>query len=341
VTDRPSAPPTAPAVATPAGMVRVGFRAMGTDVDVLVPVGCETSAVIVRDVFAAWERRCSRFDPESELSRLNAAAGAPVVVTPALFDAIATALSAADATDGMFDPTVLHRLEDLGYDRTFAEVAPVGPAGERPTGSWTGSWREVRLDRASRTVELPRGVGLDLGGIAKGMAVDAALEKLVEMDVVPAAVDAGGDLAVVGTPPGLTDWLIAIETRDGGQVVALPHGALTTSSTARRRWTRGGREMNHLVDPRTGEPAATGITSVTVSAHRCAQAEVAAKTALLLGLDEGSAFLRRAGLSALVVDDAGTRHRVGRWLEPGVADPPPVTGRIDLVGGTTGGHPAP
>ena len=320
-------------------MARVSFRAMGTDVDVLVPAGMEPSASIARDMFAAWERRCSRFDPDSELSRLIAAPGSPVVVTSALFDAIATAMSAAEATDGIFDPTVLHRVEELGYDRTFAQVAPSGPADEAVTRPWTGAWREVRLDRASRTVELPRGVGLDLGGIAKGMAVDASLEALIGAGVTPAAVDAGGDLAVVGTPPGLSDWLIAIDTNDGGHVVALPHGALTTSSTARRRWTRGDRDVNHLVDPRTGAPAATGITSVTVSAHRCAQAEVAAKTALLLGPEEGAAFLRHAGLSALIVDDAGARHRIGRWIEPGVADPPPATGRIDLAGGAMTGDP--
>jgi len=332
--------PTAPPTSTPAGMARVAFRAMGTDVDVLVPAGREASVAIVVAIFAAWTRRCSRFDPESELSRLNSATGRPVVITAGLFQAIATAIDAARATDGIFDPTVLHRLEALGYDRTFTEVATDGPTDEAPVPPWSGAWRSVRLDRGSRTVELPRGVGLDLGGLAKGMAVDAALGALADAGVSPAAVNAGGDLAVLGTPPGETDWRIAIETVDGGHVVALPHGALATSSTARRRWTRADRTVHHVIDPRTGSPAETGTMSVTVSAHRCAQAEVGAKTALILGLEPAAVFLGRMGMSALIVDDAGARHRIGRWLEPGNPAAPRATGAVGPDQWTIGGNPA-
>jgi thiamine biosynthesis lipoprotein len=295
---------------------------MGTDVDVLIPAGREASVAVVIAVFDAWTRRCSRFDVGSELSRLNAEAGRPVIVSAGLFDAIATAIDAARATDGIFDPTVLHRLEELGYDRTFAQVAAEGSAVAPSAGPWSESWRSVRHDRATRTVELPEGVGLDLGGIAKGMAVDAAVDALRVAGATPAAVDAGGDLAVIGTPPGEPDWRIAIETRDGGDVVALQHGALATSSIERRRWTRGGSEVHHLIDPRTGRPAATGIASVTVAARRCAQAEVAAKTALLLGPTDGAVFLRCLGLSALVVGVDGGRHRVGRWIESAAAEVP-------------------
>jgi thiamine biosynthesis lipoprotein len=305
--------PSSPPVATPVGLSRIDFRAMGTHVDVLVPVGREASVARAVAIFTAWTRRCSRFDATSELSRLNAAAGRPVIVSVGLFDAIAAAMDAARATDGVFDPTVLRRLEELGYDRTFAQVPAGIPAAIRPPGPWEGSWRSVRLDRATRTVELPAGTGLDLGGIAKGMAVDAAVEALREAGVTPAAVNAGGDIAVAGIPAGQPEWRIAVETRGGGHVVALEHGALATSSTERRRWTRGDSEVNHLIDPRTGAPAATGVASVTVAALRCTQAEVAAKTALLLGPVEGAAFIRRTGLCALFVGTDGSLDRVGRW----------------------------
>jgi thiamine biosynthesis lipoprotein len=327
VIDATLALPVAPPVVTPTGLARVRFRAMGTTVEVLLPEGRDGSASIVVAVFDAWERRCSRFDAMSELSRLNAAAGVPVVVSQGLYDTIAVALGAARATDGVFDPTVLRRLESLGYDRTFDEIGhdPVRPdaAGETAASDlpWSGAWRRVLLDRATRTVELPAGVGLDLGGIAKGMTVDAAVKALSLAGIDHAAVNAGGDLAVLGTPPGADAWWIGVETYDGGAVVALQQGALATSSTANRRWTRGGRTLNHLIDPRTGAPAASGVTSVSVSAHTCAQAEVAAKTTLMLGIVEGAAFLDRAGLSALVVDDAGVRTRIGRWVEPGDARP--------------------
>jgi thiamine biosynthesis lipoprotein len=308
---------------------------MGTDVDVLLPVGREASVAVVVAVFETWTRRCSRFDPNSELSRLNAAAGRPVIVSAGLFDVVAASIDAARATDGIFDPTVLHRLEELGYDRTFVQVPADGPAVTPWNGARCASWRDVRIDPATRTVELPAGVGLDLGGIAKGMAVDAALASLRAAGATPAAVNAGGDLAVAGTPPGDADWRIAVETRDGGHVVALPYGALATSSTERRRWTRGGRDVHHLIDPRTGEPASTGIASVTVSAHRCGQAEVAAKTAVLLGPIDGAAFIRRMGLSALIVGMDGRRDRVGRWIEPAGAGL--LASGVDHRVGITGG----
>jgi thiamine biosynthesis lipoprotein len=350
--------PVAPPVVTPTGLARVRFRAMGTTVEVLLPEGRDAAASIVVAVFDAWERRCSRFVATSELSRLNASAGAPVVVSRGLHDAIAVAMDAARATDGVFDPTVLRRLEALGYDRTFDEIAaePAGTDAEAVPAAvdraatdpaaadlvWSGAWWRVLLDRSTRTVELPVGVGLDLGGIAKGMAVDAAVAALSLAGIDHAAVNAGGDLAVLGTPPGADAWWIGVETYDGGAVVALERGALATSSTANRRWTRGGRTLNHLVDPRTGSPAASGLTSVSVSAHTCAQAEVAAKTTLMLGIREGSAFLDRAGLSALVVDDAGVRTRIGRWVEAGDARPRagvslPHPGA--LTGALTGGDP--
>jgi len=318
------AAPSAPPLVTPAGLERVTFRAMGTDVEVLLPVGHATAVASAVAVFAAWERRLSRFDPDSELSRLNARSGAPVVVPQAVFDVVATALDAACATDGVFDPTILRRLEDLGYDRTFAEIGRGDAHGEPapPRRPWTAAWRNVRLDPRTRTIDLPPGIGIDLGGIAKGMAVDAALASLADLGLPVAAVNAGGDLAVRGTPPGTATWRIAVETRDGGEPVAIEGGALATSSTERRRWTRGGAELHHLVDPRTGLPARSGLISVTVAAHACAQAEVAAKTALILGLDDGSAFLARTGLSALAIDEAGVRHRIGAWLDLATSAPP-------------------
>ncbi len=329
--------PFAPPVADPAGIARVRFRAMGTDVEALLPIGREAAADVVVSIFETWERRCSRFDPTSELSRMNAAAGAPVVVSQPLFDAISTAIHASRASGGVFDPTILRRLEALGYDRTFAAVpadAPDAPAD----APWSGAWDRVLLDRPTRTVLMPAGVGIDLGGIAKGMTVDAAVAALAGAGIEYAAVNAGGDLAVLGTPPGAIAWWVGVETADGGEVVALERGALATSSVADRSWLRAGRTMNHLVDPRTGGPADTGLVSVSVTAGTCTQAEVAAKTALLLGLEEGAAFLAAREVSALAIDDAGGRHRIGRWVEP----PGSMTtgGSPDLParGATSGGH---
>ncbi len=329
------------------GWQRSVFPAMGTTVTVLVPTAWSAMASVTADLFADWEARLTRFRPSSELSRLNAAAGRPRRVGRLLYGAVETAVLAALATDGLFDPTLLDRLEALGYDRTFealrrgeaidpstASMAEVGRRPERqhrlqrpsrdgelearprPVG---GGWRGIRLDRRSRTVELPPGVRLDLGGIAKGMAVDAAVALLAAVGVPAAAVEAGGDLAVLGRSPDGGPWRVEIERPPAAPpgngaagsdpeplVVELEDGALATSSVGRRRWLAGGAWRHHLVDPRTGEPAATGIWSATVAAASCTEAEVAAKVALLLGADGAPAFLRRWGYSGLFIDDVGS-----------------------------------
>jgi len=293
-------------------MARASFPAMGTEVTVLAPAGhADEAAGRVRRLFEDWERRLSRFRPDSELARLNAHAGRPVPVGALLYRVLDTALAAARATGGVYDPTMGRQLARLGYDRSFEQV-PARSPGRGPAGPG-GGWREVRMDPAARLVTLPPGVGVDLGGIAKGMAVDAAVERLGQAGVGPVMVNAGGDLRVGGRPPGGGDWWIVIDGRRGRLRVPLAAGALATSGIARRRWSQAGERRHHLLDPRTGEPARTGLWSVTAVAGSCAQAEVAAKVAFVLGRDPGAEFLRDQGLAGLFAGEDGRWWPAGTW----------------------------
>jgi thiamine biosynthesis lipoprotein len=300
-------------------MRRTQFRAMGTTISVLLPTEHAGAASATQALFATWEGTLSRFRPESELSRLNARAGAPVAVGPLLFSALETALEAARATDGLFDPTMLRQLAILGYDRSFETLPSCQPRALAVAGPG-GGWRAITLDRARHEVTLPRGCGLDLGGIAKGLAVDAAIVQLRELGVERALVNAGGDLTVLGLPPDAIAWPVTVPTRRGAQVVALEHGALATSSRSRRHWRQGHEERHHVLDPRTGTPAEEGLWSVSVGAATCAQADVAAKVALLLGPVAGTAFLERQGLSGLLVEESGARYTAGAWPAAGGED---------------------
>ncbi len=285
---------------------------MGTEVSVLVPDSCRTLVTDARRLFTTWEERLTRFSSTSELSRLNAAAGTAVPASPILYRVVAAALDAAAATGGLFDPTLLPQLRAAGYDRTFVELPADRPASAYPPEPG-GAWRDIELGQAAHTVRLPEGAALDLGGIAKGMAVDAALRRLVELGAPAAAVDAGGDLAVHGLPPGLDGWPAVVETGHGQVTLSLRSGALATSTVGRRRWRQGGEVQHHLIDPRTGRPADTAVWSATVAAGTCARADVAAKMALLLGDGPGQAFLRSVGLAGLLTMVDGTRQRVGDW----------------------------
>ncbi len=297
-----------------ASIGRAEFRAMGTTVEVhaSAPDLARASARVER-LFRAWDDALTRFRDTSELSALNRAAGRPFAASELLFRVIAAALQWARETQGTFDPTLSHQIERLGYRRTFEDIEREGPqAPLKASIEPGGAWRSMILDPARRTIFLPAGVGVDLGGIAKGMAVDAALVSLREAGFEAALVNAGGDLAVYGRPPCSDGWPIAVaEVPD--EVVALTHGAMATSGIARRHWIQGDTQRHHLLDAASGYPANTSLRSVTVAAQTCEAADVAATTAFLRGAHGGAAFLRQQGMAGLIVPEDGPPIRVEPW----------------------------
>jgi thiamine biosynthesis lipoprotein len=283
---------------------------MGTQVEVLLPDSRAGCADAVGHLFAEWERELSRFQPASGLARLNATAGRPAPATPLLRRVARRALDAAAATDGAFDPLLGRQLEAVGYDVTFDRIESPPPSGAPPMPG--GAWRRVEVDDAAGTITLPAGAHLDLGGIAKGMAVDASIALLRSLGAEAALVSAGGDIAVIPRPEG---WPVEVHTHAGPAVVSLLRGAIATSTTRRRRWLQGGVERHHLLDPASGLPARTEVHSATVTAERCEVAEVAAKVALVLGRDRGTRFLAGRGLTGVLVED-GRSTPVGSWPVP-------------------------
>ena len=291
--------------AAPAGTAAERFPAMGCEVLVILPSDRAAQVATVSALFAEWEARLSRFRPDSDLSRLNAAAGGPTWVREPLLGVLRRALRAARATRGVFDPTLSRELAALGYATTFSEIQ--GGAAEQPAPARASTWHDVRLGPGG-LVSLPADLALDLGGIAKGMAVDAALAALRAEGVPFALVSAGGDLGVLGDRP----WPVAVETAGGEHVLSLAAGALATSSTEERRWRTAHGDMHHVIDPRTRRPATSDLVRVTVHAPTCEAAEVAAKAALILGPDAGAAFLERHRLAGLL-STAAESYRVGAW----------------------------
>jgi thiamine biosynthesis lipoprotein len=287
------------------------FRSMGCDITVLAPSDHTGAEQIARGVLDAWDARFSRFRADSELELLNDAGGRPFPVSEQMLMVLDAALRAVRATDGLFDPLLGSRMVELGYDRTFDRLPSQRSAV--PLAGWRdGAWREIVIDRVRGTVRLPVGYRVDLGGLAKGMAVDAALDALVADGATYAAVSAGGDLAVAGLPPGQSFWPVAIEGPEE-TVVTLREGALATSSVLRRRWDVQGTERHHLLDPRTGMPSAGPIVQASVAAATCGQAEVAAKMAILSDLPAAIGRLEAQRLAALLFTSDGEAWRVGTW----------------------------
>jgi len=276
-------------------MHEVQFRAMGTNVHLIVVGGDEELLERGRARLDDLERRWSRFIADSELSTLNALAGSgePVALTSVTFDLVTAALDAWRASGGVFDPTILPSLVAAGYDRSFDE-------GHGPT-SLTGHvsrCSEIVIDDAGHTVVLPAGCALDLGGIGKGRAADLVAADLLEEGADGVCINLGGDLRVAGVAPDdAPAWAVAVDdpTTPAGThdlyVVGLADAALATSSTTRRRWeSADGTTLHHLIDPRTGRPATTGIASVTVIASTAVAAELAAKVSLIEGAPSDDAL---------------------------------------------------
>ena len=258
---------------------RHAFRAMGTEIALVGPdVDLFQAAGVVEAVFAREELRFSRFRPESELTRVNAAAGRWTDVSAPFETLLGLAIRQATATDGLFDPTVLDAMLAIGYDRTFDEVLAGARDALRPPRP-CGRWSEVRQKPGA--VLVPEGVGLDFGGIAKGWTADMAAAEAVAAGLPWAIVSAGGDLRIAGDPPPSE---IAVDDPEDGSIeltrLTLSEGALATSSTVARAWGEG---LHHIIDPRSGAPSATDVIQSTVWAPTCAEAEVCAKWALLTG----------------------------------------------------------
>jgi len=283
------------------------FRAMGCDVHVVVD-GPRQLLQLARDRVEELERRWSRFQPGSEISRLNLLAGSPVQVSPVTLGLVRRALQGARATGGRYDPTVLGDVLRAGYDRSFEQLAGHDPHAGSSLGR---GWAEIVVDPAGSAITLPAGVGLDPGGIGKGYAADLLVAELRAAGAAGVCVNLGGDLRVDGQPPGGGPWVVAIEhpLRPGpAATVTIARGAVATSSRMRRAWGPAGNRRHHLIDPATGRPAASGLAAVTVLAAEGWQAEVLAKAAFLGGLGQGPALLAAVGADGLLVDDHGGLH---------------------------------
>lgn len=292
------------------------FRALGTTAKIVStdPEALPEAVLAVREQLDAIDLACSRFRADSELTRLNDHAGDWIEVHPLLLDAIEVALRAAALTDGDVDPTVGEALLLVGYDRDFAGIDPEGP----PLGPLRAApgWRTVELDREAARVRIPRGVRLDLGATAKAFAADRAADAAADAGKAGMLVSLGGDIAVAGPTPN-EGWHIGLAgshaaPAEPGHTVRIDAGGLATSSTAVRRWVRGGRRIHHVVDPSTGLPATEVWRTVSVAAATCVDANVAATAAIVRG-EPAALWLQRLGLPARLVRTDGTIVRTGGW----------------------------
>jgi thiamine biosynthesis lipoprotein len=300
------------------------------------PARLEPAREAVAAVVEEFDRACSRFREDSELTAVNAAAGRSVAGSRLLIDSVEAALRAATLTGGDVDPSVGEALIALGYDRDFASIAsdPSTRAGAfaptettpPPRIAKVAGWRAIRVDRDAGTILVPRGVSLDLGATAKALASDRAAARASRHAECGVLVGLGGDIALAGPAPQ-EGWRIRVtdDHRGGidapGQWIRLRSGGLATSSTTARRWRAGGEEVHHLLDPATGRPVTGEVRTASVTAGSCLDANIASTAAIVRGR-RAIPWLTSLRLpSRLVITSAAAIHLAG-W--PGEGDDLPA-----------------
>jgi thiamine biosynthesis lipoprotein ApbE len=317
------------AAATEAGgpEAAASWRAIGTSVHLLVT---ELHALgparrMLREDIAALDAACSRFRADSEIVALDHAPGdargriGPVRVSPLLAGALAVALRAARLTGGDVDPTVGGALSAAGYDRDFSLVRRDGPPVKLTVRSIPG-WRQIELDEEAGLLSMPAGTRLDLGATAKAWAADRSAARIAAELGCGVLVNLGGDIAVAGPVPD-GGWRVRVQDITGrpeeppagpSAVIAIRSGGLATSSTAARRWRRGGDVLHHILDPRSGLPAAPVWRTVSVAAGTCADANMASTAAIIRG-ETALAWLAELALPARLVAESGAVVTLGGW----------------------------
>ena len=294
------------------------------------------------------EQRWSRFLPQSDVSRLNACPEAFMLVSPDTLRLLAAMKEAWRRTNGRYDPTMLSAIVAAGYSTSIdgsgrpacassarshgfgrptrasgrcGNASGRSGSGPDPARGWTID--DVTIDPVSSAVVLPAGIGIDPGGIGKGLAADMVVTELLAAGTAGALVCVGGDLAAAGTPPTPEGWLVSVEEpRDPAQslvTLSLSGGGVATSSTLSRRWLHEAEQRHHAIDPRTQTCSQTDLAAVTVVARAGWEAEAHATAALLCGSEAVLDYLDLHELEGIAATQHGhTFTSPGLEMRPGL-----------------------
>lgn len=307
------------------------FRCMGCQIRVVVGrplrrdlAPSEDAARDAEEWLHDFDARLSRFRADSELTELNDDPRPEVPVSRLLCTAVQAGLSAAEATEGLLDPTLIDALETLGYgasragvepasiDQALAAAPPREPASPRPDARW----RRFRVDPQRCIVTRPPGLRFDTGGSGKGLAADGLAYRLSGYERF--AIDCAGDLRIGGPGAEAEPYQITIEhplTRAAAHVLEVGAGGIATSGIGARLWRNAdGSFHHHLIDPASGRPAWTGLIAATALAPTAIEAETFSKVAILSGPEGARETLAQHG--GLIIHDDGTVEAIGRIARP-------------------------
>jgi FAD:protein FMN transferase len=257
------------------------------------------------EAFGLVEALCSRFDEQSEVMQLSRNTNVPVPVNPVLFEAVRFSIEMANFTDGAFDPTVGKVMEERGFNRHYLTNHKIISEIESSTAV---NYTDIILDEDSETILLKKPLIIDLGGIAKGFAIDLAAKALTGFDGF--IIDAGGDLFVSGTNADGELWKIGIQhPLERDNIICslqLSDMAICTSGSYERK-SPINSELHHLIHPKTNEPQ-NELLSCTVLAPFAMMADALSTSIFILGKDLGIKQLEKLELQGILISPSVDVH---------------------------------
>lgn len=288
---------------------------MDTVVD--VRVDGRGSADLVKKAFAVMEgleKSLSRFEEESEVSKVNDQAGAWVKVSPTTLKLIQLGIEIGEKTEGAFDITIGAVLDLWGFGTGRHQV----PDDEELAQALaTVDYRQIEVDQTKGQVRIPAGTVLDLGGIAKGFIVDNGTALLRQGKVQRSIINAGGDISVIGRRPDNEPWRVGVQDPDLPSdirwILPLDNRSVVTSGDYQRYFIQDGQRWHHIIDPKTGYPA-RGLKSVTIVGGDAATSDALSTAVFVLGMEEGRALVEKSpNIEGILISEDDV------WISPGLA----------------------
>ena len=257
---------------------------------------------------------------DTELLQVNASAGQrSVQVSPDTFAVVQRALEYSAMSNGAFDVSIWPLVNLWGIG---TESAAIPEANELRRVAALVDYRQVDLNAAERTIYLPaEGMGVDVGGIAKGYAADEAARIVAEAGIGHALVDLGGNILTVGDKPDGSSWRIGVQVPDSSRgqylgIAMVVDKAVVTSGTYERFFVADGIRYHHIVDPKTGYPVQNGLDSVTIIAEESMAADALSTAVFALGLEDGLSFVENLrDVEAIFVTDKNEVYQTSGMKE--------------------------
>ncbi len=299
------------------------FRAMGTDVSVEIIVVQSVSQVEVqkvqekiKEIFAENEKIFSRFQKDSELSKINNSVGKEIAVSEKMLDVLQLCLKFYKISGGYFDPRIIENLEKIGYDKDFKTNDLNNLVGReiKLETLKTDLQEDLILNSEHKTVLVKKRV--DTTGIAKGYTVDEVARYLRSQHLENFVVDAGGDMFASGADEEGQVWKIGVEGTDDNRIMLLLDNAgIATSGISRKRWRIGEKKVHHLINPKDPDNFSYDIKTVTVIDKETVEADGRAKVLVLMGRENGLKFADENDIKALFLDYKGNVYLSKRMRE--------------------------